>query len=241
MVEWPNGCRVTDDPLVVLPVGSHFLARLHARRLAGHLRSAYQPLAMLTCVYAGRLHLPCGTSRDGPHRLEHLLHPRSTTAGSLPLSPAPASLSSRPTLNTRTTVERDEVLPASSNRSGRTSALTTGSSSSKAEVVSVRRATRPSTPSSTSDTVEYQRHRRERHEDRRRRLAPERVHRECRDPTGEDCASQGHAVRRPHSDLAVTRQRASKRGGKAGSAGDTGQPAGRVEAGGRREDTEERE
>ena len=72
-------------------------------------------------------------------------------------------------------------------------------------------------------------------------MAPERVHRERRDPTGEDCASQGHAVRWPQSDLAVTRQRASKQGGKAGSAGDTGQPAGRVEAGGRREDTEEHE
>ena len=98
------------------------------------------------------------------------------------------------------------------------------------------------TPSDPAvDPVEHQRHRRERHEYRRRRLAPERVHRERRDPTGEDCASQGHAVRRPQSDLAVTRQRASKQGGKAGSAGDTGQPAGRVEAGGRREDTEERE
>ena len=104
-----------------------------------------------------------------------------------------------------------------------------------AEVVSVRRATRPSTPSSTSATVESA----TRIADRR--LALERVHRERRDPTGEDGAGQRHPVRRPQSDLAVTRQRASKQGGKAGSAGDTGQPAGRVEAGGRREDTEERE
>jgi hypothetical protein len=44
---------------VVIPVRSHLLAGLHARRFAWHLRSADPLLAVLTCDYAARVGLPC--------------------------------------------------------------------------------------------------------------------------------------------------------------------------------------
>ena len=44
---------------VVIPVRSHLLAGLYARRLARHLRGAFMLLAILTCVNAAHHPLPC--------------------------------------------------------------------------------------------------------------------------------------------------------------------------------------
>ena len=86
----------------IIPVRRHFLAGLHPRRFAGHLRSAYVLLAMLTCVNAGRSPVPCGKlsgenspvfitaaiSRLRLHPRRRLLLPRLTTPAVIGLQSA---------------------------------------------------------------------------------------------------------------------------------------------------------